>query len=216
MMTFFSEEDILQMPKVKRLNIINSITGVKPANLISTIDERNRHNLAIFSSVVHLGSNPALIGFILRPQEKIRRHTYENILENGYYTINHLPNHKTLEGHYTSAKFDKETSEYDVCHFTPEFQHEFPVPYVKESFLKMGLKHVESIPIKYNGTVMIVGKILQVYVAKSSLSEEGYINLEEAKSVGISGLTLITILKKSLLTPMQDPTNYHTLNHERK
>ena len=205
MMTFFSEEDILQMPKVKRLNIINSITGIKPANLISTIDERNRHNLAIFSSVVHLGSNPALIGFVLRPQEKIRRHTYENILENGYYTINHLPNHKTLEGHYTSAKFDKETSEYDVCHFTPEFQHEFPVPYVKESFLKMGLKHVESIPIKYNGTVMIVGKILQVYVAKSSLSEEGYINLEEAKSVGISGLNTYYDLKKIASYPYARP-----------
>ena len=210
MMTFFSEEDILQMPKVKRLNIINSITGIKPANLISTIDERNRHNLAIFSSVVHLGSNPALIGFILRPQEKIRRHTYENILENGYYTINHLPNHKTLEGHYTSAKFDKETSEYEVCHFTPEFQHEFPVPYVKESFLKMGLKHVESIPIKYNGTVMIVGKILQVYVAKSSLSEEGYINLEEAKSVGISGLNTYYDLKKIASYPYARP---HELPH---
>lgn len=209
-MTFFSEEDILQMPKVKRLNIINSITGIKPANLISTIDERNRHNLAIFSSVVHLGSNPALIGFILRPQEKIRRHTYENILENGYYTINHLPNHKTLEGHYTSAKFDKETSEYDVCHFTPEFQHDFPVPYVKESFLKMGLKHVESIPIKYNGTVMIVGKILQVYVAKSSLSEEGYINLEEAKSVGISGLNTYYDLKKIASYPYARP---HELPH---
>ncbi|MEC8460300.1 MAG: flavin reductase [Bacteroidota bacterium] len=210
MMTFFSEEDILQMPKVKRLNIINSITGIKPANLISTIDERNRHNLAIFSSVVHLGSNPALIGFVLRPLEKIRRHTYENILENGYYTINHLPNHKTLEGHYTSAKFDKETSEYDVCHFTPEFQHEFPVPYVKESFLKMGLKHVESIPIKYNGTVMIVGKILQVYVAKSSLSEEGYINLEEAKSVGISGLNTYYDLKKIASYPYARP---HELPH---
>ena len=209
-MTFFSEEDILQMPKVKRLNIINSITGIKPANLISTIDERNRHNLAIFSSVVHLGSNPALIGFILRPQQKIRRHTYENILENGYYTINHLPNHKTLEGHYTSAKFDKETSEYEVCHFTPEFQHEFPVPYVKESFLKMGLKHVESIPIKYNGTVMIVGKILQVYVAKSSLSEEGYINLEEAKSVGISGLNTYYDLKKIASYPYARP---HELPH---
>ena len=210
MMTFFSEEDILQMPKVKRLNIINSITGVKPANLISTIDERNRHNLAIFSSVVHLGSNPALIGFILRPQQKIRRHTHENILENGYYTINHLPNHKTLEGHYTSAKFDKETSEYDVCHFTPEFQYDFPVPYVKESFLKMGLKHVESIPIKYNGTVMIVGKILQVYVAKSSLSEEGYINLEEAKSVGISGLNTYYDLKKIASYPYARP---HELPH---
>ena len=41
MMTFFSEEDIIQMPKVRRLNIINSITGIKPANLIGTTDERN-------------------------------------------------------------------------------------------------------------------------------------------------------------------------------
>ena len=196
MMTFFSEEDIMQMPKVRRLNIINSITGIKPANLIGTTDERNHLNLAIFSSVVHLGSNPALIGFILRPQQKVRRHTYENILQNGYYTINHLPNHKTLEGHYTSAKFDKETSEFDVCHFTPEFQVDFPAPYVKESNLKMGLKHVESIPIKYNDTVMVVGKILQVHVAENTLNDEGYINLEEAKSVGISGLNTYYDLKK--------------------
>ena len=80
-MTFFSDEDIIHMPKVRRLNIINSITGIKPANLIGTMIKNNL-NLAIFSSVVHLGSNPALIGFILRPQQKIRRHTYENIIQN--------------------------------------------------------------------------------------------------------------------------------------
>ena len=196
MMTFFSEENIIHMPKVRRLNIINSITGIKPANLIGTMDKNNNLNLAIFSSVVHLGSNPALIGFILRPQQKVRRHTYENIIQNGYYTINHLPSNKTLEGHFTSAKFDKEISEFDACHFTPEFQHNFPAPFVKESNLKMGLKHVESIPIEYNDTVMVVGKIIQVYVAENTLSEEGYINLEEAKSVGISGLNTYYDLKK--------------------
>ena len=106
-MKHFSKQNILELEKVKRLNIINSITGVKPGNLIGTIDDSKNTNLAIFSSVVHLGSHPALLGFILRPQINVRRDTYNNIVSNGYYTINHLPNHSTLNGHYTSAKFKK-------------------------------------------------------------------------------------------------------------
>ena len=69
-MKHFSKQNILELEKVKRLNIINSITGIKPGNLIGSIDDNNKNtNLAIFSSVVHLGSHPALLGFILRPQE---------------------------------------------------------------------------------------------------------------------------------------------------
>ena len=64
------------MQKVERLNLINSLSGVKPANLIGTKDQNGNENLAIFSSVVHLGSNPALLGFILRPQGEVRRHTH--------------------------------------------------------------------------------------------------------------------------------------------
>ena len=37
-MKHFSKDDIEQMPRIKRLNIINSITGIKPANLIGSID----------------------------------------------------------------------------------------------------------------------------------------------------------------------------------
>ena len=48
---------------------------------------------------------------------------------------------------------------------------------------------------------MVVGKIIQVYVAENTLSEEGYINLEEAKSVGISGLNTYYDLKKIDSTP---------------
>ena len=66
-MKHFSKQNILDLEKVKRLNIINSITGIKPANLIGSIDDNNENtNLAIFSSVVHLGSHPALLGFIPR------------------------------------------------------------------------------------------------------------------------------------------------------
>ena len=62
---------IQDMDRVKRLNLINSITGISPANLIGTISNDSIENLSIFSSVIHIGSNPPLIGFILRPTKKI-------------------------------------------------------------------------------------------------------------------------------------------------
>ena len=57
-------EDIRQLEKRHRANLINSITGVKSANLIGTRNKEGNTNLSIVSSVVHLGSNPALIGYI--------------------------------------------------------------------------------------------------------------------------------------------------------
>ena len=138
-MKHFTKSDIKDLNKVKRLNIINSITGVKPGNLIGTINKEKTTNLAIFSSVVHLGSNPALLGFILRPQERVRKDTYNNILENGSYSINHLPETLTINGHYTSAKFHKDQSEFDYCKFTEWYADNFKAPFVKESNLNITL-----------------------------------------------------------------------------
>ena len=56
----FTSNDIKNLDKVYRLNLINSITGIKPANLIATRSKNGVDNVAIFSSVVHLGSNPAI------------------------------------------------------------------------------------------------------------------------------------------------------------
>ena len=81
----FNEEEIENLEKIYRINLINSCSGYKAANLIGTVSENN-NNLAIFSSLVHLGSNPPLLGFFLRPTEIVPRHTYLNIKENQYYT----------------------------------------------------------------------------------------------------------------------------------
>ena len=78
----FTSNDIKNLDKVYRLNLINSITGIKPANLIATRSKDGVDNVAIFSSVVHLGSNPAMIGFVMRPQSNINSDTYQNILDN--------------------------------------------------------------------------------------------------------------------------------------
>ena len=76
-----SKTEIENLDRIKRLNIINSISGIKPGNLIGSKSSNNKTNLAIFSSVIHLGSHPPLLGFIVRPANKIRRDTYENILD---------------------------------------------------------------------------------------------------------------------------------------
>ena len=62
-----TQKGLVELNRIDRLNLINSLSGIKPANLIGTINEDGTENLAIFSSVVHLGSNPALFGFVLRP-----------------------------------------------------------------------------------------------------------------------------------------------------
>ena len=56
-----SQQNIEALPRIKRLNIINSVTGIKPGNLIGTQSADGQSNVAIFSSIVHMGSNPALI-----------------------------------------------------------------------------------------------------------------------------------------------------------
>jgi len=101
---YLNKDSIQQLEKVDRLNLINSITGISPANLIGTISNDSIENLAIFSSVVHLGSNPPLMGFILRPTKKNTRDTYENIIATNKFTINHINSDMIERSHYTSVK----------------------------------------------------------------------------------------------------------------
>ena len=88
--------DLEDMSKIYRLNLINSVTGYKSAHLIGSQTLKGNANLAIFSSVVHLGSNPALIGFIIRPTT-VPRHTYSNIKATGIFTLNAISKNSRLK-----------------------------------------------------------------------------------------------------------------------
>ncbi|QCW98911.1 flavin reductase [Aggregatimonas sangjinii] len=192
----YTKEDIQQMDRVKRLKLINSVSGIKPANLIGTIDDKGKTNLAIFSSVLHLGSEPAVLGFIVRPIGEVPRHTYENIMSNGLYTINHVHSSFIKEAHYTSAKFDREESEFSACNLHEEFVTDFKAPFVKESLLKMGMKFLEAIPLAVNGTILVIGEIQHLLVAQEAFTEDDDINLETIGGVGISGLNTYYDLEK--------------------
>lgn len=184
------------MNRIQRIKYINSVSGIKPANLIGTISENKQTNLAIFSSVFHLGSDPALLGFITRPTGEVPRHTHENLLKNGQYTINHIPSSFTENAHYTSAKLDRDQSEFEICGFTPEYINDFKAPFVKESALKLGMLFKESIDIELNGTILVIGEIEHLIIPHAAIDEEDDVNLANINSVGISGLNTYYDLKK--------------------
>ena len=187
---------IQDMDRVKRLNLINSITGISAANLVGTISNNLTENLSIFSSVIHIGSNPPLIGFILRPTEDNRRDTYENIIETNKFTINHIHSDMIQKSHYTSAKFKKNESEFQKCQLTPEYLNSFQAPYVKESYVKIGLNLEDIHLIKSNGCRLIIGCIEHIYVPDNALHENGNIQLELLNSIGVSGLNTYYSLNK--------------------
>jgi flavin reductase (DIM6/NTAB) family NADH-FMN oxidoreductase RutF len=185
-MRHLTTDDIIGFEKVFRLNLINALPGYKPANLIGTADAGGATNLAIFSSVLHLGSAPAVLGLVTRPTT-VPRHTYQNLKNTGCFTINHVPAGMVAQAHYTSADFPAEESEFEQCGFTPAWRNDFPAPYVAESPISIGLRLKEELPI-HNGTVLLVGTVEHIYLPETLLLPDGTLDLPAAEAVCISGL----------------------------
>lgn len=179
--------EIEKFEKQFRTNFINCLSGFKGVNLIGTKDVDGYENLAIFSSTVHLGANPPLLGLVSRPII-VERNTYQNIRSTGFYTINHMNEQIYRAGHQSSARYPKNVSEFKEVGLHPYYLDEFYAPFVKESVVKLGMKMKEVIPIRSNDTVLIVGEIMEVILDESVLKEDGFVDLSEAGTVTLCGL----------------------------
>lgn len=183
----FLEKDLEGLEKIYRLNLINSCTGYKSANLIGTRSAKGQNNLAVFNSVMHLGSQPALIGFILRPLT-VPRHTYSNLKATGYFSINHISQNQIEEAHHTSAKYPEEVSEFDQTELDVENKLSQEIPFVKDAPVQLACQYINEYLIEENDTILIVGKILALYVQENMLGEDGWIRLDQGNVVSINGL----------------------------
>ena len=208
-MRHFTLQDVKSWDRFYRGNFINSISGFKSVSLIGTVDCNNNANLAIFSNIVHLGADPALIGFINRPREA-SPHTLANIEETKTYTINHVHSEFLDKAHQTSAKYKKEESEFDKTGLTPLWTQDTKAPYVKESQVRYALDLQEIIRLKQNDTYLVVGAIKDIYVPIVAIQPDGFVDLEKVgslSSLGIDGYCKPSLLKRySYARPNQDPT----------
>ncbi|MEQ8559888.1 MAG: flavin reductase [Cytophagales bacterium] len=188
------------MDRTYRLNLINSISGVKPANLVGTRSADGKDNLAIFSSVVHLGSNPAQLGLVMRPQNQELKDTYANIINTGVYTINHVSESFAKKAHYTSAKLKREESEFDLMKIERQFIDGFKAPFVKQSEVKIGMSLLEKIDLP-NNCIFIVGEVVLVDFPVESVNDLGQLDMSTYGGVGISGLNTYYALNKIATYP---------------
>lgn len=183
----FSFDEIMGLPSRFRANLINKVSGYKPANLIGTKSKSGHTNLAVFNSVVHIGANPPYLGFILRPIT-VERHTYENIKETGFYTINQITTKIHKVAHQTSAKYERGISEFDAVGLTEFYHEDFYAPFVVESHIKIGLSFQEEQLIKCNNTHLVIGKIEHLILPETAILEDGDVALEELDTAAIAGL----------------------------
>ena len=206
-MAYFSNKDISELNHLYKINLINSCSGYKSANLIGTKSINGISNVAIFSSVIHLGSEPALLGFILRPTT-VARNTYDNIKETGVYTINHVQQAVIEDAHHTSAKYDSFISEFDMTSLEEDYLNHFQAPYVKNAPVQIGMKYVEEYSIKENGTILLIGEIQHLNINDHLLKEDGFVNLVEANVVAINGLDGYVLPISQTRLAYQRPKNH--------
>ncbi|MFM7668055.1 MAG: flavin reductase family protein [Bacteroidota bacterium] len=186
-MICIDKNDFQALSRVPRLNLINSCMGYKSANLIGTISKSGIPNVAVFSSITHLGSDPAMLGFILRPTT-VPRHTYTNIRDTNYFTVNAISQSFISQAHQTSANYPLDVDEFEVTGIAPEWKKEIEVPFVKESPVQLLCKYVNEYEIKENRTIHIIASIEKIFVKEELLREDHWIQLDKGDVVAINGL----------------------------
>ena len=193
-MDYFNSESLDSLNKIYRINLINSITGYKSANLLGTVSKNGIENLAVFSSVTHLGSNPALLSFFVRPNV-VPRNTYKNIKENKFFTVNHISKGKIEDAHHTSAKYEEDISEFDKTNFQSEYKNNWEAPFVKDSAVQLGCKYLNEYYLKENGCSMIIASIEIIFIRKGLLQDDGWVELAKGDIVTVNGLDAYALPK---------------------
>lgn len=149
MIKTLSSADILQMDRHQRRNFVNTLSGVKSAQLIGTQSAQGVNNLGLFNSVVHISASPPSLGFLLRPLTVVRQ-TYNNLKAQGQFTLNQVHRDIFEKAHQASARYSADTSEFEATGLTPFFTERCTAPHVKEAHIKIGLEFAEEHYLQVN------------------------------------------------------------------
>jgi flavin reductase (DIM6/NTAB) family NADH-FMN oxidoreductase RutF len=186
------------MSRFYRANLVNCLTGYKPAVLVGTANAEKQSNLALFSNIFHVGADPALLGYVQRPVGQ-SGDSFRNIETTGVYTFNLVPAQLLEQAHYTSARFDPNVSEFEACRIQPQWIEGFAAPFVADSPVKIGLTLADIIPYDRNGTRFVIGQVQHILVDEHIIEADGNLNLAQASvlcSVGLEQYGQPSTLRK--------------------
>lgn len=180
-MHIWTEEQFGLLKGSHRSNFFNSLSGYKPIHLIATMSRKGLINLAPFSGIFHVGSDPAILGITFRP-DTVPRHTLENILTTQYFTLNMVTDTFYKAAHQTGAKYPETTSEFDAVGLEMDFMTDvFPAPFVKEAPIQIGMEFIRKIDIEENGSHIILGEPKCVIFPDDCLTKNTELQLDKAR-----------------------------------
>lgn len=182
-----TQEDISALDNRQKVLFINSLSGFKSANLVGTANAARQSNLAIVSSVVHLGANPPLLAMVMRP-DSASRGTLKNILDTGVYTLNHVNLEIHQQAHQTSARYPEDISEFNEVGLSEQWENNFNAPFVQESHIKIGMKFCQRHSLEINATEFIIGEIVSIELPDKIVADDGFVSLEKAGTLAVSSL----------------------------
>lgn len=186
-MTAINSKQLSEMEKYYRINLINSLSGYKSLNLAGTVNDDGVTGLCPVSSVFHLGSNPPLLGMVMRPQRP-NNDTLRNIKMTEHYTLNNVLPEWYEQAHQTSASYPSGVSEFEECGLNPLYMAGFKAPFVEQSTVRIGLELRELIDVKLNGTTIVIGEIVQLLIDEPVLTADGTIDHIQASTLAVAGL----------------------------
>lgn len=198
------KNDIENFEQRYRGAFVNSLAGFRQAVLVGTQSTDGSTNLAIFNSLIHLGANPAYFGLISRP-DTVPRDTLQNILDTKEYTLNYVNAKEYQKAHQTSASYPKDVSEFEAVGFEKTYHSRCSAPFVQNAIVKIAMKFEEIIPIKINGTIMIVGSIIQVEIDENLIEKDGFVALASSNVLISQGLDAYFITKEIGRLPYAKP-----------
>jgi flavin reductase (DIM6/NTAB) family NADH-FMN oxidoreductase RutF len=194
----FDLETIDSWDRFYRAHFLNCLSGFKSTHLIGSLSADGFTNLGLFHNVVHLGADPALIGYINRPI-KAAPHTLQNIQHTGMYTMNAVHSGMIAQAHQASAKYPRHISEFEEVGLNPCFRKGITAPFVLESAVQYALQLVEVVPIRHNNTFLVIGQLTGAWVQEGLLGPDGFLHLEKAGTVttlGIDGYYETSLLQR--------------------
>lgn len=182
-----TRESIEQLEQRYRTAFVNSLAGFRQAVLVGTHGADGSTNVAIFNSLIHLGANPPLFGLINRP-DSVPRHTLQNIRESNDYTLNFVRSADVEKAHQTSARYERDVSEFEAVGFNRMLLPGCSAPFVAEAVVRIGMRLEDVIDIPLSGTLLIVGSVTLVDVGASLVGGDGYVALSDADVLISQGL----------------------------
>jgi len=109
------------------------------------------------------------------------------------------------DAHHCSAKYEADISEFAMTELIEDYDHVSTAPFVRGAPVQMQMKFREEHHFKINGTIMIIGEIMGMYIDDELLNEDGFIDLSKGNIVAINGLDGYSIPKLKKRLPYQRP-----------